>query len=106
MDSATFIVMNEVQGAPFKRGPGRPRDPTLTDAERRAHRRFKPKQENREPERQVTITLSLSPTRNGQCFGPGKVTVPYGLAQEMLYAEHHAGRAEEKLQDFWQGGVP
>jgi hypothetical protein len=92
---------------PKSRQRGRPRDPTLTDEERRAHRRLRPKQsaQDQQPERLVTVTLKLAHGRNGQWIGPGVVTVPYGLAQELLYSEHEQARQAQKLQDFWRGDL-
>ena len=96
---------NTEQTVPRRRG--RPRDPTITEAERRAHRRLRPKQtvQPKQPERWVTVTLKLAHGRNGQWIGPGSVTVPYGLAQELLYSESEQARQAERLQNFWRGDL-
>jgi|SRR5215472_2050552 len=92
---------------PNNRRRGRPRDPTLTEADRRAHRRLKARQtvQERQSEHLVTVTLKLAHGRNGQWIGPGSVTVPYGLAQELLYSEQEQARQAQKLQDFWRGDI-
>src|SRR5215467_9910359 len=90
-----------------RRGRGRPRNPNVTDDERRAHRRLKPKQsaQPKQHECLVTVTLKLAHGRNGQWIGPGSVTVPYGLAQELLYSESEQARQAERLQNFWTGDL-
>ena len=101
------IENNTEQTVPRRRG--RPRDPTITEAERRAHRRLKPKQtvqpKQTEPEPLVTLTLRLAHNRNGSWIGPGVVMVPQPLAHELRYAEEQQAYQAQKLQDFWKGDI-
>jgi hypothetical protein len=81
------------------RRPGRPRNPDLTDEDRRAHRLGRPRPPD--PNRPVAVKLSKAYNINGQMYGPGEVTVPYCLAQELTSTESRGKGAS--LDDIARG---
>ncbi len=91
------------EGSMGKKSKGRPRDPTLSDEERRQHRRLRPKQPVPNLHPLVTVSLKLAHNRNGQCVGPGVVTVPQPVAAELLYTEQQQHLQQKRLQDYWSG---
>lgn len=93
-----------IEGSTAKKPRGRPRDSTLTDEERRQHRRLRPTQPAPDFHPLVTVTLKLAHNRNGQWVGPGVVAVPSPVAAELLYSEEQQSFQQKRLQDFWPGG--
>src|SRR5215813_3081408 len=89
--------------SPAKRPRGRPKNLELSDEDRRLHRRANLSAEiaerklKRHPGSTVTVTLTMGHNYNGTVYGPGKVTVPHGLAQSLLHTEQLNQQVEERL---------